>query len=137
MPNIRELNPIKYQISKHRFIELYHFCLQYNEWMDELKYKTDTLKSIEVTDMPFAVGESDQTAQLACRRATLSDKCRLIEQTAMETDSELYEYILKAVTNENITFPYLYTVMGIPCSRNTYYDRRRKFYWLLDRKRTV
>ena len=63
-----------------------------------------------------------------------SFKCKLIEQTAMETDSELYQYIIKAVTNEYVTYKYLQTIMNIPCSRNTYYDRRRKFYYLLSKK---
>ena len=27
----------KYYISKHRYYELKHFCLQYNEWIEELK----------------------------------------------------------------------------------------------------
>ena len=47
----RALNT-KYGISKHRFRELYYWCLQYNEWKDELKYKTDTVKAVEAHDMP-------------------------------------------------------------------------------------
>ena len=112
---IRPLNHIKYGISGNRFKELYYWCLQYNEWKDELRYKTDTVKSIEITDMPMAHNGSDATQELAIRRAQLSENCELIEQTALET--------------------YLEMIMGIPCSRNTYYDRRRKFYWLLSQRK--
>lgn len=133
-PNIRSTSLKKYDISAHRFLELYHFCLQYNEWQDELKYKTDTVKSIEVSDMPSAHSNADATQQLAIRRAQLTSKCELVEQTAIEADADIYPYILKAVTNEGITYKYLKSIMNIPCGKDMYYDRRRKFYWLLSQK---
>ena len=131
---VRPLNEKKYNVSKHRFAEIYHFCLQYPEWKDELKYKTDSVASIEITDMPTTHKNESTVEALAIRRANLEDKCKLIEQTAIETDSEIYQYIIKAVTNEYITYNYLYTVMNIPCSKKMYYDRRRKFYYLLSQK---
>ena len=130
----RPLNEKKYNISKHRFSELYHFCLQYNEWKDELKYKTDNVASPVITDMPATHNNESNVEALALRRKQLLDKCKLVEQTAIETDPELYQYILKAVTTEYVTYNYLQTIMNIPCSRNTYYDRRRKFYFLLSQK---
>jgi len=134
MPTVRPLNNKKYNISKHKFFEIYHFCLQYEEWKDELKYKTDTVKSIGITDMPSGSSIGDATAALGVRRAELSKKCEIIEQTAMETEGDLYPYILKAVTNEGISYHYLKTVMAIPCGKDMYYDRRRKFYWLMSNK---
>jgi hypothetical protein len=108
--------------------------LQYGEWKDELKYKTDTVGSMEITDMPTSHNGGDATQQLAMRRVMLEQNCRLIEQTAIEADSDIYQYLLKAVT-EDVPYRYLDMIMNIPCSRNTYYDRRRKFYWLLSQKK--
>lgn len=124
----------KYNISRHRFAQLYHFCLQYPEWRDELKYKTDNVGSIEITDMPTAHSNESNVEKLAIRRTQLEEKCKLIEQTALETDPEIYEYLIKAVTNEYISYNYLKTYMGIPCGKNYYYDKRRKFYFLLSQK---
>ncbi len=135
MSNVRPINQNKYGISKKRFKELYYWCLQYGEWKDELKYKTDTAKSIQISGMPSAHNTGDPTFQLVARREQLERNCKLIEQTAIETDPDIYQYLLKAVTDEDVTYWYLKTVMGIPCSKNTYYDRRRKFYWLLDQKK--
>ena len=115
-------------------MELYHYCLQYNEWQDELKYKCDTVRSIEITDMPTVHNNSDATQNLAMRRAELSNKCKLIEDTAKEADEELCQYILKAVTNEGITYNYLRMVCNIPCGKNMYYSVRKKFYYLLSKK---
>lgn len=134
MPNVRNTSLKKYGISPNRFRELYYFCLQYNEWKDELTYKCDTVKSVKITDMPGAHQTSDDTELLATRRAELSRKCELIEQTAIEAGADLYQYIIKAVTNEGITYNYLSAVMDIPCGKDMYYDRRRKFYWLLSKK---
>lgn len=129
-------NPTKkYKISKHKFLEMYHFCMQYNEWKNELEYKKDTRKSLPISDLPMAAGiKTDSTGALAIRRADLENKCKMIEQTAVEADAELYQYILKAVTNEYVSFNYLKTVHEMPCGRTMYYERRRRFYWLLSKK---
>lgn len=134
MPNVRPMNEKKYDISKHRFLELYHFCMQYNEWQDELKYKRDTVRSIEITDMPMSHGNGDATAALATRRAELSRKCELIEQTAIEADPDIYQYIIKGVTTDYASYRYLREVAGMPCGKKMYYDRRRKFFYLLSKK---
>lgn len=134
MGNVRPLNIKKYAISKHKFLELYHYCLQYNEWKDELKYTTDNVKSVPITDMPKGSTTGDATSQLAIKRAELSKKCTLIEETAKEVDAELWEYIVKAVTNENVTYNYLKQIMNIPCGQTYYYEKRRKFYYLLSSK---
>lgn len=134
MPNVRPLNEEKYEISKHRFLELYHFCMQYPEWKEELKSNTDTVKSIQITDMPISHNYQDQTLKLAERRIKLREKCETIEQTAIEADSELYQYIIEGVTKDYVTYRYLKMIKNMPCGKNVYYDRRRKFYYLLSKK---
>ena len=57
-----------------------------------------------------------------------------MEKTAEDADRVLSSYILAAVTNEDVTYNYLKMVMGIPCERDMYYDRRRKFYWLMSQR---
>jgi len=52
----------------------------------------------------------------------------------MKTDPALADYILKAVT-EGRSYTYLKTVMNIPCGRSMYFDRYRKFFWLLSHVR--
>ena len=132
--NVRPISEKKYNISKHRFRELYYFCLQYQEWLDELKYKTDDVSSVGITNMPTSHNTNSNVERLALRRAQLEEKCKILEQTAIEADPELYQYILKAVTNEGISYNYLKMVMNIPCCKNVWYDRRRKFYYLLSEK---
>lgn len=135
MPDIRPINQEKYKISKHRFLELYHFCMQYQEWKNELKYLTDTVKGIDYSGEIKGNGTGSATEQLAIRRSELRKKCELIEQTAMEADPEIYQYILEGVTADYASYKYLKEVKSIPCGKDMYYHRRRKFYWLLSRKK--
>ncbi len=135
MPDIRPINQDKYKISKHRFLELHHFCMQYQEWKDELKYSTDTVKSIDLSREIKGTGSESATEQLAIRRVELRRKCELIEQTAMQADPEIYQYIIEGVTTDYASYKYLREIGNIPCGKDMYYDRRRKFYWLLSRKK--
>lgn len=136
MPNVRPINEDKYRISKNRFREVYYYCLQYNEWKDELSRELETTSTGTMDGMPKGKGRtSSSTEAIAIRRAELERKCRLVEQTAIEADPDLYPWLLKAVTNEGASYKWLKAREDIPCSRNTYYERRRKFYWLLSKKK--
>lgn len=125
----------KYHIDKHRHYELKHFCLQYPKWkkayreVDDTNISLSMIENIHSSNMP-----GDPTAKRALLKAHYSEKINLIEKTAMETDQYLCEYILKAVTEE-LSYTYLKTKLGIPCGRDMYYDRYRKFFWLLDEAR--
>jgi hypothetical protein len=149
MPNKRNIKLDQYGISKYRYLELHSFCLQYNEWKDKLKYQTNALKSQQLTGMPFVGGTSDSTQSLATKRLELAKNCELVERTVLEAITtlkkgssskylyegdyhDLFEHMLKAVTNDDITYTYLDQIMRIPIGRDCYYMFRRYFYYLLD-----
>lgn len=67
-------------------------------------------------------------------RSRYLERMQAVERAAMEADPYLASYILKAVT-EGLSFNYLKARLEIPCSRDMYYDRYRKFFWLLDKER--
>ena len=125
----------KYWIDKHRHYELKHFCLQYREWKkayeacNESVIFASTFEQARTSNVP-----SDLTAKYAIRKAQYGDKIKLVERIAKEADSDLYPYILKAVT-EGLSYTYLKARLNIPCGRDMYYDRYRKFFWLLSEAR--
>lgn len=124
----------KYWISKYKYYELKYFCLQYPEWKNIYNCLDDTRLPSAVSSISNTTDISNPTEDIAITKTLYSDKIKLIEDIAIETDKELHYYILKAVT-EDLSFTYLSTVLNIPCSRGTYYDRYRKFFWLLSKKR--
>lgn len=126
-------NGQKYRINKHRHYELKHFCLQYPEWK-RIYYSGPAISSSMHNTRFKNSGHGDPTANRAIYNTLYLDRIQLIEKIAKETDKELYEYILKAVT-EGLSYTYLKTKMGIPCGRDMYYDRYRRFFWLLSKTR--
>ena len=97
-----------------------------------LKCSNHTVKSVVLSGMPGSHSFKDQTSELAEKRVGWQEKIDLVEATAEEADPILKNFIIKAVTNDGVT--YLSQRMEIPCGKNMYYEKRRKFYWLLDKK---
>ena len=132
-PDISEKN--KYYIDKHRYYELKHFCLQYKEWKKAYELCNDSIIfTTSIANGPSSNTPSDLTAKYAIRKAEYAEKIHMIEKAAMEADEFLYKYILKAVT-EGLAYTYLKSVMEIPCGKDMYYDRYRRFFWLLSESR--
>lgn len=136
MTQIRpEVKNSEWGISKHAFYAAYHYAMQYNEWLDRYNALEDTSQAVRYDKDAVQVSPSaDMLSNVAIERAELSHKIDIITETVSEAAPGLEKYILKAVTNENITYDYLSMVMEIPCGKNYYYDRRRKFYYLLSKK---
>ena len=125
----------KYYIDKHRYYELKHFCLQYNEWKKTYANCNESIIfAAGIERLPSSNIPSDLTAKYAVKKAFYGERIKLIERIAMEADDFLYPYILKAVT-EGLSYTYLKSRLDIPCGRDMYYDRYRKFFWLLSESR--
>ncbi len=132
-PEISEKN--KYYIDKHRYYELKHFCLQYNEWKKAYASCNDAIIFASKFDrQPSSNIPSDITAKYGMMKAHYDRRIKLIEECAMEADEFLYRYILRAVT-EGLSYTNLKVSHNIPCGRDMYYDRYRRFFWLLSEKR--
>lgn len=143
LPDKRDLSLDEYGISGNRYRELKNFCLQYQEWRDELQYNTDTVRSKVITDMPICHGGGNPMELLIERRMLLQEKCAQVEQNLFKAIgdtyngelSELYPKMLKAIINDNINYAYLSDVMNADCGRNTYWKIRRYFFFLLSKCR--
>lgn len=132
-PEISRKN--KYYIDKHRHYELKHFCLQYPKWKKlhaDLLDLNIGLSKIDGIRGDYVIGRP--TERCVIERSYYADRIKLIERVAMDADEYLWKYILKAVT-EGLSYTYLQTQLNIPCSRDTYYDRYRRFFWLLNEVR--
>ena len=125
----------RYWISKHRHYELKHFCLQYPEWKKQyITLGVPTIATSVLDRLPSGNKVADPTFEYALRRVHYAERIDLIEQIAKEADEYLYEYILRAVT-EGLSYTYLKTRLKIPCGKDMYYDRYRRFFWLLSEAR--
>ena len=125
----------KYWIDKHRHYELKHFCLQYPMWKKAYADFNDTNVALSTIErVPTSNLPGDPTAKRAMMKAHYSKRIDLIERVAKEADRYLYNYIIKGVT-ENLSYTYLKSRLDIPCGKDMYYDRYRRFFWLLSKER--
>lgn len=116
--SVSKKNP--YWVSKHRFLELYHFSLQYREWVKELK---------DVNYIPDDPG-FDPTGEIASKVARLKTNMELVEQCCRDADTVLHHYIFLGVT-EGYSYEHLRASLHIPCGKDYYFTRYRKYFWLL------
>ena len=132
-PEISDKN--KYFISRHRYYELLHFCLQYPDFK-KLRAGMDFLAGKRpdgaIPDKSNRV--SDPTSKCAEVYMYYSERIDMIEKAAKETDEFFSVYILKGVT-EGYSFDYLKNSLGMPCCRQSYYNLYRRFFWILNKYR--
>ena len=125
----------KYWLPKQRFLTVYHYCLQYPEWEDEYNALRSAIgvSGVNYDGMPHGSGTGDPVSLDAIRLADLDARMKQIRDTIMEVAPEIASWLLKGVT-EDRPFWYLHDVMRMPCEKDMYYDRRRKFYYLMAKR---
>lgn len=117
----------KYWLPKHVFMTAYHYCLNYPDWKAEHDLSVG-LRSVHSEG--GGGGTGDPTANQALRLSDLGQKIMLIEDTVNFVAPEIAGYLLRYVTDEDLTFDMI-KAQGCPCERKMFYDRRRAFYYLL------
>lgn len=122
-----------YYVEKYRRYELMYFCMQYDYWKRELVsinyYPTVNYSKIKTNE-----DIQDKTSEIAIRIAELELYINLVESTAKEAGGDLYKWLLLGVT-KSYGYNELHMVYDLPCDRQVYYDRFKKFFWLLDKRR--
>lgn len=129
-------NKNKYWISRHRYYELKHFCLQYSFWKKEYAELCDVYPNSLLADVSAQTlsAPDDSFVKRVAKRVHYSNMIEMVEKAAKDASEELSNYILKGVT-EGVAYDILKVTYNIPCSKDMYYDLYRKFFWLLSEAR--
>lgn len=97
----------EYELSKHRFYELKHFCLQYPEW-----------KKLYLAADGWA-GKGDTTSRDGIKRGDLKTYIELVESCVRSTDADILAFVTEEGRSLPVELRYAY----------------RRFFWELSRKR--
>lgn len=101
-----------YYIEKYEYLELYYFCLQYDAKKRRI---SNTEDETEKSKLKKEIGMIDTALLLA-------------------TDSEVVaDCIKKNVTSKNMPWE----KQNAPIGRRQFYEKRRKFFWILKRLRSA
>ena len=133
--NKRDLRLDKYGISKKRYKELCGFCEQYPEWKAEIK-NYSFVKGISYSQVPKSItnGFHSTTEDAAIRIEKYLENVNLIEEVAKAVDEKYWTYLIKFICY-GVPTVYLNKVEDLPLSQSVLYDRRRYFFYLLDKKK--
>lgn len=124
----------RYKITRKQLAYARSFSQKYPEWLEEYNSLKDSVKAIAYDQEGHGSGKvNDSTGDLAARRAEIRRKMLLVEHAAFDAGGDIGEFILKSVINEDVTFEDM-KALGLPCERTMYYDRRRKYYYLLSKE---
>jgi len=133
MPNKRDIKLEEFDISQRRYRELFYFCLQY----EEMKERLDDLYSLKSRQIHEKIQNNsilDLTQYKAIDAHKISKSLELIEQSALEADGDIYNYLLMNITNQ-LPYTYLRYSLDMPCGEKYFYNARKKFFLILDKKR--
>ena len=122
----------RYYISKERYYELKHFCLQYGEWMRELS-SLRLMSNAGLSKVPIHSDIEDITGDMAVRIARITKRIDVLQEAIGKLEPYISSYIFEAVTKGK-TFEY-FQGKGIACGRVYFYDRYHEFFWYLDKIR--
>lgn len=132
-PNLSEGN--KYWISKERYYELKHFCLQFNDWLKMYNALSDSRISTSVTVLSGFKGiPGNPTEKIAIAKAHYKDRLDMVENAAKAADPEIWSYILKAVTDD-VSCSTLICKYDMPCGKDKFYAAYRRFFYYLSSNR--
>lgn len=121
-----------YYISKHRYYELKHYCLQWHEWQREyasLALKTPHTGALIKMDVKSYACD-DKTAYMGSKMAVLSNRMDLITDLIHQCGDGIEPWLSMAI-KDGKSYPVLQSY-GIPCGKDYFYRCYRKFFWLLD-----
>lgn len=135
MPRTKISKKNPYHLSKDRYLELRHFCLQYPEWRKGMALLDGWKKCPEELNTRIVVGNvpSSPTEQTAIAREYLSRRIKMVEGCLGKLDQAIAPFVLEGVT-KGMSYDSLRT-RGCPCCREVYYQQYRLYFWVLSIER--
>lgn len=130
---LRSMSWQDYGISVYRYKELKAFCLQYEEKREKISYG---LKASQGGGgSKYSTGSP--TERQALNNTAYERDIRIIEEAAVKANSEIWQYILKSVTQD---LPYESVMYDeklgkIPVGRTDFYAYRKLFYFFLHKSK--
>lgn len=127
-----------YFLPRHRYLELVHLCLQFDDMVTERRAILDsTNRAVQIReDAVSGGGQGSPTEAAGIRIAELSRKIDAIMACAEAAGGpRMAPRILRNVTKESSYDQLAAREAGpLPVGRRRFYEMRRRFFWLLDKE---
>lgn len=128
-PVVSNKNP--YAISKERYYELKHFCLQYSDYKRRMALeRSKSPISGRLVCSRSSAHVTDKVGEMAANLVLWDGYIKMIDSCCKEAGGDIASYLHECVTKGKS-----YATIYPPCSKEYFYQRYRKFFWLLDKRR--
>lgn len=129
-PELSVKNP--YWISRERYYELKHFCMQYHDYIlkrvECMEKAAGSSSVIHASTSPSF--DSNKTLKAAETLEESTHYIDIIDKCCEIAGDDICFWLHKAVTEGKS-----YATLNPPCCKDYFYERYRKFYWMLDKVR--
>lgn len=121
-------------LSRSRYLELFYLCQQYEAMKLDIQC-SEGLSGVDTSRQGGgSSGPSNPTMQAVLSTERQRDRVAAIESAARMADSELAAYIIENVSQHH-TYDQMTARYGVlPKSRGVFYQARRMFFYILDKK---
>lgn len=123
-----------YWIPREKYYELLYFSRQYNTMRQEKRELLRVYPTIADKEFTSKTDISSPVEKALMRVSYLNEMIGLIENTAKEAGDDIYKWLLIGVTSDR-SYDFLSQRMDMPASKDLYYKRYRKYFYLLSKKR--
>ena len=125
-----------YWIPKHRYYELKHFCLQYQDWRHELSLIDGYYAvSAGVNEYVDSGSTCRPTEYYAEARMFYERRIEMVNLAAQKATDDIFgEVLVDAVTN-GLSYEKLMARGDVNCGKEAWYAAYRRFFWILDKLR--
>lgn len=133
--NIRSKTSIRalYHIDKERYLELKHFCLQYDSWKKELN-NIDFFHGGSILEISHKPGKTqkDTVYDIVSKRALLRSNIAAVDKALLKAEeNDIIRENLKECVIHGSSYAKLSMQSMIPCGRDMFYKSYRRFFYIL------
>lgn len=133
MPRLELSRESEYFIPGNLYRQCIYFCRQYPDWAATLSSPPDSGKGIDYSVPRVQTsGDFDPVEAEGIRRHQYAIKKQKVDDAIMEAAPEIAKWMLQGVAYRR-TYEEL-EAMGMPCGRRFYFERRRRFFFILSQK---
>lgn len=122
-----------YHLDKERYLELKHFCLQYDSWKKELN-NIEFFHGGSILKNNYKSGKTqkDVVYDIVARRALLRANMAAVDKALLKAEeNDIIRANLKECVIHGGSYAKLSMRAMIPCGRDRFYKSYRRFFYIL------
>ena len=125
-----------YYISRHRYYELKHFCMQYPDWKHELSVLDGISSRSAGTGEHINTGKVGKPTEVyAEARMFFEKRIQMIDDAATRATDDIFGKVLVMAVINEMSYEQVAARGLTNYGKDLWYAAYRRFFWILDKTR--